>query len=374
MSNPFLIPRIPTSAEYYITPAFVEKYRCGANLIDLSNRIQVVDPRKLVKRPGFNRQILEVEDAIIKKPTAPILCSTAIFKSHHRHGDEQWWSKYVEDLRLQIEHYDSDKNHHLRVYVGNSMWGDLDKAGLLTQNADFIKMQDSSTGWNIGNMWRILAMTDTTYEYIYFYDVHYRHDLEARTEQITKDAFENTDLGISAALVKPPTSRFAFLIEHAHEPFIDISSHFYLPIMSMLPIANFLKTKIFNWYVQPQKAGISHEELTNTILLVMKQKQIFQLYDPELNRWTYMQPHYQIYQEADSAEKIMFYFMDRVKMKLWIEDEDIPWYQAGYKQFGDGFFMKRLLGQIPCDLKAGFLGNRDFHWEGEGSDNGQLFD
>jgi len=362
MPNPFLIGKIPDSANYYITPAFVEKRRCGANLIDLSNRIQVVDPRKLIRRAGFNRRILEIEDSIIQNPTAPILCSTSIFKSHHRHRDAQWWAKYVEDLRLKIEHYGPDKNHHLRVYVGNSMWGDLDKAGLLTQNADFIKMKDSSTGWNIGNMWRILAMTDKTYEYVYFQDLHQIHDLEVRTRRITEEVFENSDLGISAMLVEPPTRRFTFLIKQSPEPFKNISTHFYLPIMSMIPVESFLKTKIFNWYVQPQKAGISANELEKVILLVLNQKRIFQLYDPELNRWTYMQPHYQIYQEADSAEKIMFYFMDRIKMKLWIGGEHEPWYKSGHKQFGDDFFMKRLLSQIPCDLKAGFFGRREFDW------------
>jgi hypothetical protein len=315
-----------------------------------------------MRRAGFNQSILEIEDAIIQKPTTPILCSTSIFKSHHRHGNEEWWCKFVEDLRLKIAHYDDDSEQHLCVYVGNSMWGDLDRAGLLTQNADFIKMQDSSTGWNIGNMWRILAMTNTAYEYVYFHDLHYRHDLALMNKLITEEVFENTDAAIAAALVEPPTRDLTFLLTLPHSFFGEISTHFYLPIMLMVPIESFLKTKIFEWHVRPERLQFSNQDLLKTISLVMNQKSIFQLYDPVLNRWTYMQPHYQIYQEADSAEKIMFYFMDKIKMKLWIKDEYISWYEAGYKQFGDDFFMKRLIDQIPCDLKAGFLGEREFNW------------
>ena len=362
MTTPFLIPRIPTSAEYYITPAFVAKH--GIELVTFANRIQVVDPCPIPKQNGFGSEILEIEDAILQKPSCPALGSTAIFKSHHRHGDVDWWAKYIDDLRIKIEHYASAPNFHLRVYVGNSMWDDLDRTGLLTENADFIKMRNSSTGWNIGNMWRILALTDKTYDFVCFEDLHHRHDLKKKYRQLAKDEiFANTDAPIAASLVPPPNRYHSFLVQQPQSMWDEIERHYYLPVMSMLPIANFLKTKIFEWFIRPQQLALTGAELEDIILRVMNEKQSYKLYDPDFNRWTYMQPFYQFCQQADSAEQVMFYFMRKIKMKLWVRDEHIKWYKDGYKRFGNNFFMKRLMDQIPCDWKVGHLGMEEWVWD-----------
>ena len=365
MPNPFLIPKIPDDAEYYITPAFFEK--SGTSKLDLANHLQVVDPRfgkgfsNRFRSKHFDPSILEIEDAIISKAVSPILCSTAIFKSHHRQGSEEWWQKYVNDIKKKIDHYASSDYAQLRIYVGNSMWQDLDDASILkSPGVDFIKMKDSSMGWNIGNMWRILALTDYSYDYIFFQDVHYRPNLERLAKQLTEEVFANTDAPIAASLVDPPTRYLTFLMRLPNKFYNDIMTHFYLPIVQMLPIESFLKTKIFQWYRGPRELPFTN--LASIILNCLNRRPLTQIYDSELNRWTYMQQHCQMYQEADSAEKIMFFLSKTLKMKLWIRDEHLDWYRRGYKAFGDNFFWKRMIEQVNCDFMCSHNGGKPFDW------------
>ena len=366
MPNPFLIPKIPDDAEYYITPAFFQK--SGSKRLDLANRLQVVDPRfgkgfsNRFRSKHFDPSILEIEDQIISRAVSPILCSTAIFKSHHRHGNEEWWQKYVNDIKEKIEHYASSDYGQLRIYVGNSMWQDLDDAGILkSPGVDFIKMKDSSMGWNIGNMWRILALTDYSYDYVFFADLHQRARFELLAKRLSREIFYNTDAPIAASLVDPPTQDLTFVMQLRASFFNNISGHFYLPICQILPIESFLKTKIFEWFRGPQELPFT--DLPRIILDCLNKRAMNQVYDPELNRWTYMHPHCQMYQEADSAEKIMFFLSKALKMKLWIRDEHLDWYRRGYKAFGDNFFWKRMIEQVNCDFMCSHNGGKPFDWK-----------
>ncbi len=366
MPIPFLIPKIVDDAEYYITPAFFEK--SGSKRLDLENRLQVVDPRfgkgfsNRFRSKHFDASILEIEDQIISRAVSPILCSTAIFKSHHRHGNEEWWQKYVTDIKEKIEYYATHDDFQLRIYVGNSMWRDLDDAGILkSRGVDFIKMKDSSSGWNIGNMWRILALTDYSYDYVFFEDVHFRRELKELHRSITKETFANTDAPVAASLVDPPTRHLTFLMRLPPKFYNDIMAHFYLPVVQMFPIESFLKTKIFEWYRGPRELPFS--DIEPLILDCLNRRPLTQIYDPELNRWTYMQPHCQMYQEADSAEKIMFFLSKALKMKLWVRDRHLDWYRRGYKAFGDNFFWKRLIEQVNCDFMCSHNGGKPFDWK-----------
>ena len=359
MPIPFFIPRIPNSAEYTIMPRFFSCHRKRGPVL-FANTLRVVDSRfdanfvNPFPSHQFDKSILEVEDAIISKPVSPILCSTSIFKSLHRERTKRWWKKYVNDIKEKIEEYSSDDRFQLRIYVGNSMWSSLDEAGLLSSpNVDFIKMKDSSSGWNIGNMWRILALTDYSYDYVFFDDVHFSTTLNERYN-IINQAFTNTDVPIAAGLVGPPTRYLTFLIKTPQSFWDDISSHFYLPIVEMFPIESFLKTSIFSLCRGPEKLPFT--DFPSIIMDCLNKNPLTQIYDLALNRWTYMQPHCQMYQEADSAEKIMFFLSKVVKMKLWICDEHLEWYKQGYKKFGDNFFWKRLIEQVNCDLTYGDKG------------------
>ena len=353
MPIPFFILRIPDSAEYTITPRF---FTCHSKRYpDLfANTLQVVDPRfdanfvNPFPSHQFDKSILEVEDAIISKPVSPILCSTSIFKSIHQMRTARWWEKYVNDIKEKIELYSSDDRFQLRIYVGNSMWPSLDEAGLLSSpNVDFIKMKDSSSGWNIGNMWRILALTNYSYDYVFFDDVHFRKTLDERYDVINQ-VFTNTDAPIAAGLVSPPTRYLTFLIKSPQSFWDDMSSHFYLPIVEMFPIESFLKTLIFSLYRGPEKLPFT--DFPSIIMDCLNKNPLTRIYDLVSNRWTYMQSYCQMYQEADSAEKIMFFLSKVVKMKLSIRKKDLEWYKQGYKEFGDNFFWKRLIEQVNCDL------------------------
>lgn len=360
MSEPFLIPKIPSGAEYYITPVFWSKHKdtgpsrtaaIGSRQEAFLNRIQIVDPRpkrwprRRKQYQRFGPEILEIDDAIIRAPAGQILCSTAIFKSYHRHGGVVAWSKHLNDLREKIDQYDQDDRFHLRVYVGQSRWEGLHEAGLLkSKTTDFVKMKDSSTGWNIGNMWRILAMQDRNYEYVYFQDVHWRGDLEEHFGRI-HFAFRDTDVAVAAALVPSMTKGRDYVTNF--DDLDDWAWGYYPPVMYMMPPDMYVKTKIFEWYTRPSE--LPAFDLVALILYLFNKEPICQMYDPELNWWTYTQPYAQPYQLSDTAEQILFNLTPKLKMKLWIEAQ-MDWYREGYRRNGCNFFWKRLIEDLGCDL------------------------
>ena len=370
MPNPFFIEKIPETADYYLPPIFLNE-----NLGDiegLTDRIQVVDRRfnevlpPLTSSVQFGTSIFEIEDKIESRPISPVLCSTSIFKSCFRASNEERWRGYIQELQDKIEYFETTPFQQLRVYVGNSMWSDLDKAGVLkSKNVDFIKMKESSTGWNIANVWRVMALTDYSYDYVYFDDVHVQapQRICRVTFEIIQGVFADTDVSIVSALVTPPTQYHTFLIVLPFDFISDIKHHFYQPILQIVPIDAFLKTMIFDWYRGPRE--LPSMNLPFILLSCLNQHPLTEVYDPELNGWTYLQPLVQTYQDGDISEKIMFYLSKLVKSRLWFFDEDFSWYLEGYKKSGDDFFWKRLIEDINCDLKMGRdCGHDDFEWAG----------
>ena len=356
--RPFFIGEIPDTADYYLPPVLLKRNR--DDLQRLTDKIQVVDPRFSDFNPQptqsiqYAPSIFDIVDRIESHSVAPVLCSTSIFKSYHRGRHEESWKGYIKELQDKIAYFATTPYQQLRVYASNSMWQDLDDAGVLkSQNVEFVKMRDSSTGWNIGNMWRILALTDYRYDYVYFDDVHVsapqrRH---AVTFERFQGLFANTDAVIASLLVAPPTQYHTFLTVLPPDFFFDISDHFYQPIVQIIPIDAFLKTMIFDWYRGPQK--LPPMDLPYILLSCLNQHPLTQVYDPELNGWTYLQPVAQMYQDVDSAEKIMFYLSKLVKLKLWFYGANLSWYLEGYKKSGDDFFWKRMIGDVNCELTFG---------------------
>ena len=364
MTTPFFIEKIPETADYYLPPTFFRN-----NLHDaegLIDRIQVVDPRfnESLSNPFSSRQfdasIFEIEDMIESEPVAPVLCSTSIFKSFHQGRNEEKWRGYIQELQDKIEYFETTPFQQLRIYTGNSMWSDLDKAGVLkNKNVDFIKMKDSSTGWNIANTWRVMALTDYSYDYVYFDDVHVfspQRNSDVTFETI-QEVFSDTDASIASALVEPPTQYHTFLTVLPSDFISDIKHHFHQPIVQIVPIDAFLKTMIFNWFRGPQQFPFT--DMPSILLSCLNQHPLTQVYDPELNGWAYLQPVVQTYQDVDASEKVMFYLSRLVKLKLWICHGDLSWYCEGYKKSGDSFFWKRLIEDVNCDLK---FGGNDSDW------------
>lgn len=171
----FFIDSVPLDADCTTRFEFV-------NAVDettLINTVQMIDRRftlediarieKSEPSPELAR-FFEIEDKRESSKRAECLHSFSLFKMETEDGRSttgKRFEDYVDGLIAWLDFFDRQPEHKLRVYVGNSAWDALHRAGAFTQSADFYRMKDSSPYTEIGTFWRFLAFDDYDYEYVW---------------------------------------------------------------------------------------------------------------------------------------------------------------------------------------------------------------
>ena len=367
MGLPFFIDKIPDGAEFCRRSEFAETFTLET--------FQVLDPRIRQEdltsistreyRPHI-RALFEIKDMQLSTLDARALCSLPIFKPSSVYKPGRHWHQYIEGLEDWIRYYRARMRvrqyQKLRIYIGDSAWDDLHRAGIFkAKDVDFIRMEDSSHHTAVGQLWRFLAFDDYSYEYVYSQDVdgegEWVDDKWQRKpkgwEIVTRYGLKGLasrvgDCHIGTLMLPfPPVESVTDSIPADECPFffwvqdLRLSEAFFCHRLSEYMQA------AAPWIVRgSQRLPFS---IVDAICYYLENDAPLTVYDPSSHCWTTIRQRHPNLNYRFIDEHWLFHLSKVIKVKNIVRRADFPLLKELTLKYGDTYFLKRFHDRLVSD-------------------------
>ena len=361
--TPFYIPQLPHDAEYCSREEFINTYGGLGNADRLLNEFQVVDTRLTLEdvkqieqtpiRPEF-ASFFEVKDFQEGSKQSNILCGASLFKidSHVLAPDGKPFDLYLDGLREYVEIFKTFPDQKLRVYVGDNVWDDVHRAGLLKEcEVDFVRMNHSSSNSRIGTFWRFLIMDDYDYDRVYIGEIdlsHFEQDADVFHYNLMGYRSSEDLVHLSAELVFLPDERcfiddaqlteipfFTHTTLHHGDPyFIERLSHF---------------NRTAGCYILRGRKRLPFQSIVPFIChhLSLSDQKI--LYHLDTNRWTMfreLEPYLGSGASGFMNEHLFHYLTKVLTVNFRLSGHRISLLNRIIERYGEDCFLVRLYEQL----------------------------
>ena len=378
----FFIDKFLDYTNYSIPPKFVHKL--AESRETLLNETYMIDPRitdidleriTQSELPDQERifNIADVQES--KTGGNEALCSICIWKSDEAFFNHQPFSDYLEGLGNRIEHYRRvQPGHTLRVYVGQSAWDEVHKAGYLrADHVDFVRMDVSSSYSTVGLMWRHLAFDDYRYEYVYSDDTDDRFEtvngkrIPVDRLLVDKGILERrmltsngNDVHIAAALSFANDREGNFF----HETQIDLTDHIPTPFYHIYAPYSYYEAAVLTITRGPRK--LPFDSMVPILCECLDRRTKHFLYHYESNKWSSFNELASTFQDYALDESWVFYMSKLLDVKMWILPHHMEYVEQMMKKYGRQCFWKRIHEQMILEgnhLMCGDQGVDDFSFD-----------
>lgn len=383
MDRIFFLDKLLDYTDYSVSPKFVHKLAESREA--LLNESYMRDPRitdadleriTSSELPDHSRIFNIVDMQESKSGGKEALCSICIWKSDQAFFNHQPFSDYLEGLGNRIEHYRRvQPDHTLRVYVGDSAWEEVHKAGYLKANhVDFVRMGISSSYSTVGLMWRPLAFDDYRYEYVYMDDTDDRFtiidDKKVKVDPLVVDKHilerrmstpDESEVHIAAALSFANDKAGDFF----HETPIDLThSHIPTPFYHLYAPYSYYETAVLTITRGPRKMPFN--TIVPILCEVLNRRTKHLLYHAPSNKWSSFNELVSTLQDYSLDESWVFYMSKLLDVKMWILPHHMEYVEQIMKRYGHRCFWKRIHEQMILEgnhLACGDQGVDEFSFD-----------
>ena len=367
MDLPFFVDKIPDGAEYCRRSEFSERFTLGTFQV-LDPRIQPDDLIAISERtykPQI-RSFFEIKDIQLSTMEARALCSMSIFKPSSVYKSGRSWHQYVEGLEDWIQYYRARMRvrqyQKLRVYVGDSAWDDLYRAGILkAKDVDFIRMEDSSHHTAVGQLWRFLAFDDYSYDYVYTQDVDGEGEwVDRRWQRQPKDWEIVTRYGLKGLASRVGDCHIGTLmlpfppVEHRDDSIPDDECPFFFWVQDARLSEPFFCHRLSE-YMQSVSPWVVRGnrrlpfKMVDILCYYLESDAPLTVYDPNSHCWTTIRQRHPNLNHRYIDEHWLFHLSKVIQVKNIVRRVDYPLLRKLTLKYGGTYFLKRFHDHLIAD-------------------------